>query len=292
MLAWDQETGADWDLEIAEHLLCSAFSTMIKSSPKAKVAIINQLGDFMHYDSLIAQTPASKHALDADSRFAKMVRVAIRVYRRIVQDALEHHEFVHLMAIEGNHDESSSVLHREWLAAFYEKEPRVYVDTSPLPYATYQHGTTMLAFHHGHKKKVGPDLALYFAAMCPKMWGETGKRYVHTGHYHHEKITEHSGVKFIQHATLAAPDAYSARGGWFSERQVVAYTYHKEYGQVSATTVVPEMFSERPVKRAPVKKAPVKKAPVKKAPVKRAPVKKAPVKKAPVKGRKARATKP
>jgi hypothetical protein len=35
----------------------------------------------------------------------------------------------------------------------------------------------------------------------------------------------------IQHPTIAARDAYAARGGWLSERAAVAITYHARFGQ-------------------------------------------------------------
>jgi hypothetical protein len=46
----------------------------------------------------------------------------------------------------------------------------------------------------------------------------------------------------VQHPTLAARDAYAARGGWMAERQVSAITYHEQFGQVSKITVIPEML--------------------------------------------------
>lgn len=45
----------------------------------------------------------------------------------------------------------------------------------------------------------------------------------------------------VQHPTLAARDAYAARGGWISERQASAITYHKLHGQVARNIVTPEM---------------------------------------------------
>ena len=47
-----------------------------------------------------------------------------------------------------------------------------------------------------------------------------------------------------QHATLAARDAYAARGGWIAERKIEAITYHKEYGEVGTITVTPEMLED------------------------------------------------
>ncbi len=112
-----------------------------------------------------------------------------------------------------------------------------------LPYYIWSHGKVMLAFHHGHMKKM-EGLPLLFASQFPKVWGDAAVRIAHTGHRHHgqEQSKEYSGMTVIQHPTLAARDAYAARGGWMSERSVTAITYHSAYGQVARTTVTPEML--------------------------------------------------
>ena len=64
------------------------------------------------------------------------------------------------------------------------------------------------------------------------------------GHLHHRvTITEREdrGVTVTQVPTLSAKDAYSARGGYFSERKTDCDTYHKEYGRVASVYVTPEM---------------------------------------------------
>jgi hypothetical protein len=99
----------------------------------------------------------------------------------------------------------------------------------------------MLAFHHGHKKK-NDQLPILFASQYPGIWGATTKRYAHTGHRHHGEAKEHSGMTVTQHPTLAARDAYAARGGWISERQASAITYHSHYGRVGEVVVCPEML--------------------------------------------------
>lgn len=241
MRAWAKETGADWDLGIAENTLVGCFEQMIQASPPASVGFINQLGDFLHYDSLLPMTPTSGHVVDADSRYSKMATTAIRILRRVVGMALEKHEKVVVLLAEGNHDMAGSVWLRVMFQALYENEPRIEVIDSELPYYTYQHGNTMLAFHHGHLKK-NDQLPLLFATEFPKVWGNTQYRYCHTGHRHHVEEKEHSGMYVVQHATLAARDAYAARGGWQSNRLVYAITYHTAYGQVAKNTIVPEML--------------------------------------------------
>jgi hypothetical protein len=241
MLANFKESGANWDLKIAEKLLTDIFEQMILSTPQAKVGFINQLGDFLHSDGMMPVTPTSGHILDQDGRFSKIVSTALRVLRKIVDLALMRHEKVIVLMAEGNHDMASSIWLRVMFKALYENEPRVEVIDSDLPYYYYQHGQTMLAFHHGHMSK-NDSLPLLFAAQFPKVWGETTKRYCHTGHRHHVEEKEHSGMKIIQHATLSARDAYASRGGWLSEREASAITYHTKFGQVARNTVTPEML--------------------------------------------------
>jgi len=244
-LCWHRENLAadgDWDLAIAERTLTGCFEHMVKASPPARVGIVAQLGDFLHSDGLEAKTPTSGHILDQDGRFPKVVQSAIRILRRVIGFALERHEKVVVLMAEGNHDLASSVWLRAMFKALYENEPRVEVIDSELPYYVYQHGETMLAWHHGHLKK-NDQLPLLFAAQFPKVWGGTTRRYAHTGHRHHFEEKEHSGMTVVQHSTLAARDAYAARGGWMSERQCTAITYHSEFGQVCRNTVIPEMLA-------------------------------------------------
>jgi hypothetical protein len=241
MLAWHKEGGHDWDLKIAERVLTGCFEQMVKASPAASTGIVAQLGDWLHFDGMAAVTPTSGHSLDADGRLSKIVQTSVRVLRRLVDFALVHHERVIVLMAEGNHDLVSSIWLRTLFRALYENEPRVEVIDSELPYYIYQHGKTMIGFHHGHLKK-NDQLPLLFASQFAPVWGSTTKRYIHTGHRHHTEEKEHSGVTVVQHPTLAARDAYAARGGWIAERQVSAITYHKDYGQVAKNTVTPEMM--------------------------------------------------
>jgi len=241
MRAWGHECGEDWDLEIAERVLYGAMEHVITHSPEAETGVLSQLGDWLHYDSLTAVTPLHQNVLDSDGRYPKVIEVAVRILRRIVALMLTRHKKVIVLIAEGNHDLSSSVWLQHLFSLLYEKEPRVDVIKSAMPYYQIQHGKTMLAFHHGHLSK-NDQLPILFAAQFPQVWGGTTKRYCHTGHRHHTEEKEHSGMTVIQHPTLAARDAYAARGGWIADRSLTAITYHSEFGQVARTTVTPEML--------------------------------------------------
>lgn len=241
MLAWGKETGADWDLKIAEHTLVGAFSYLVDASPPARVGIVAELGDFLHFDSLQAVTPTHQHVLDADGRFSRVVAAGVRVLRAVIDRALSRHEQVIVLLAEGNHDLASSVWLRHLFGLLYEREPRVSVIDSELPYYIYRHGETLLAWHHGHLAK-GEALPAIIAAQYPQDWGATRYRYAHTGHRHHAAEREFPGMHVIQHPTIAARDSYAARGGYIADRSITAICYHATQGQASRHTVRPEMI--------------------------------------------------
>lgn len=241
MLAWADESGDDWDMKIAEDLFSRWFDAAFQKAPDAGTGVINLLGDFAHFDSLVAVTPASGHALDADTRYQKLVRYMIRMVRRVVGMALVKHKNVRLLIVQGNHDESGMIWLAEMFSTLYDNEPRVFVDMSPDVYKMVQHGKTTLFFHHGHKARFDA-IEPVMIAKFRKAFGESVYSYAHVGHLHHQKIVESRNMIVEQHRTLAAKDAYASRGGWMSGRSANVITYSAEYGEVARLTISPEML--------------------------------------------------
>ena len=240
MLSWREETGADWDLTIAEQVLTDWFAAAITMAPPAKTAIFAQLGDMLHYDGFESKTPTSGHILDADSRLPKVVRVVIRTLRRAINMLLETHEHVHIIMADANHDPASEVWLREMFAAHFENEPRVTVDGSAGTYYAYEHGETSLFFHHGHKRRVA-DVDSVFAGQFREVYGRTKFSYAHLGHLHSDELKSTNLMKVERHETLAAADAYAANGGWLSGRSAKVITYSARFGEVGRITLTPEM---------------------------------------------------
>lgn len=244
MLAWREETGADYDLRIAEQLLLDWFSAAIASAPQAHTAVLAQLGDLMHHDALESVTPAHKHVLDADSRLQKVIRVVIRTVRRIIDMLLQTHQHVHVVMASGNHDPASSAWLREMLAAMYENEPRISVDNSPMLYYAYEWGGTALFYHHGHKADL-KTLDVKCAGIFRELFGRSKFAYCHHGHKHSDEGVKTHLMYVERHETLAAPDAYAAGGPWLSGRSAKRITYSKLFGEVSRNTMRPEMVAGR-----------------------------------------------
>ena len=243
MYSWRDETGDDWDLVIAERTHCAAMDALVQAAPASEQAVVVNLGDLFHYDSMAAVTPRSGHLLDADGRYAKMVAVGVKIMRRCIESALAKHKRVHVINAPGNHDETGALWLSIALANVYEREPRVTIDRSPSVFAYYRWGNVLLGVHHGHACK--PDkLPGVMAADRAQDWGETVHRHWLIGHVHHESRKEYAGVTVESFGTLAAKDAYATNGGWRSGRSMQAIVYHAEHGEVARSKVTAAMFAE------------------------------------------------
>jgi hypothetical protein len=242
MMAWSEETGGDdWDLKKAEALLIAWIDNAIERAPKAEIAILGQLGDLLHWDGMDAVTPASKNILDADTRFQKVVRMAIRLIRYIITRLLTKYRRVRLIQTGGNHDPASTVWLREFFAAFYEDEPRVEVDNGADSYFCYEFGNTSLFFNH-FDKRTAMNIDQIFTAKFRDVFGRTKYSYAHGGHRHNKLAVESALMIVEQHRTLAPKDAYAAKAGYESGREATVITYHKDFGEVGRIQVNPNML--------------------------------------------------
>lgn len=238
MLAWHREGGDDWDISIAKETLKHAMLEMIDRSPKADTAIINQLGDFLHYDSLISVTPTSGHIVDADSRPEKMIEAAIECMDLMITESLKTHKHVKVIIAQGNHDLYSAIWLRKMFERLYGNNPRVEFISNAIPYYAFAFGETMLGYHHLHKVNL-KQMPGVFANEFRELYGKTTRTYLHGGHCHHKEVIEIGKTVVEMHRTLAARDSHSSYGGYDSDRATDAITYHKTLGEVSRLTVRP-----------------------------------------------------
>ena len=213
------------------------------ASPATERALLVNLGDLFHYDSMAAVTPRSGHLLDADGRYAKMISVGVKVIRQCIASALTKHRTVHVINAPGNHDETGALWLSVALSHIYEREPRVTIDRNPSVFAYERFVKNLIGVHHGHTCKAD-KLAGVMAADRAKDWGETLHRYWWTGHVHHESKREFPGCSVESFNTLAPKDAFATAGGWRSRESMQAIYLHAKHGEVGRARVSPAMFAE------------------------------------------------
>jgi hypothetical protein len=247
MYAYAKETGDDWNTDMAAREYLEAIQEMCDGSPNSATGILNLQGDFLHWDGLDAVTPTGKHQLDADTRFSRLIDMALDVIMASVEIMLSKFSQVKVIVCEGNHDLVGSMWIRKAIKKIYQNNPRIEVDDTDFPFYAHLHGDIMLAFHHGHKVK-NQNLPALFSSepRYRKMWGQAEYTYIHTGHYHHteQMMGEGGGAIVERHPTLSGKDAYAARGGYHSWRAAHAITYHWETGEHRRVTVTPKFKAE------------------------------------------------
>lgn len=236
MLAWGEESGDDWDLKIAEETMCGAFRRCVDAAPHCEQALIVNLGDWYHTETMDGVTARSGHHLDTDGRYAKMVRVGVKIIRSMIDAALMRHASVRVVNVQGNHDQTAALMLSVCLSNIYENEPRVSIDSSPSFFNYFEFGCVLIGSHHGHTCKAD-KLGGVMAADMPEAWGRTKHRYWLTGHIHHDSMKEYPGCSVESFCTLAAKDAYASAGGWRSRRNTKCIVMHREHGEIERHTI-------------------------------------------------------
>lgn len=235
LYAWAPESGDNFDLEIAERDTIAAMERLVMVAPASREAIFAPLGDNFTADGGSNATTAGTPQ-DVDGRWPKVLDVVIRCMRRCIDLLLSKHHTVHVKIVRGNHDEWSSLVLATCLAMFYEREPRVIVDRSPMHFLWHRFGKCLFGFTHGDRAKPA-DLPGVMACDRKEDWGQTEHRHFYTGHIHHDTVKEFPGVIVETFRTLAAKDKYHASHGYRSGRDMKCDVWHREYGRITRHSV-------------------------------------------------------
>jgi hypothetical protein len=236
LLAWAQETGADFDTRIAEREILGAISSLVSRVPYAYTALLCNLGDFYHAQDDKRETPTAGHKLDVDSRAGKVYAIGLNVMRSMVDALLQRHERVIVHNLPGNHDPRMAVMIAMWLEAWYRSEPRVTVMPADDPFQAHEHGETLLLMNHGDGVKP-EDLAGVMAAHDGgRPWGRTTFRYGIQGHRHCSRKIEKPGALIEVFRTLAGKDFWTHWKGYRSGQSLDAITYSPKYGEIGRVT--------------------------------------------------------
>lgn len=231
MLASEEETGANFDISIGEREICAAAAALIDAAPPCRRMVINDLGDGTHYETFKAETEASGHSLDQDTRYWKMIRAYIRITRFIVERALAKAETVDYICNQGNHSRSNDIWIAATVDALYGQTGRVNVLKNETPFIAYRMGKTLVVIHHGDKAKPEKFRDIVVSDFGAD-WGETEFRYLDGGHVHHSQRKELAGCIFESWNNLAPRDKYAHDGGWRSKACMTLVLRSRSYGEV------------------------------------------------------------
>lgn len=231
LLAWAPESGADFDLRICEDLMTRAMRDLVLRGPRARKALILNLGDYFHADTQGGHTTKGDHSLDLDGRSPRVLAVGMRIMTTLIDAALEHHAEVTVDNRIGNHDGHTSLMLSIALQAHYRNEPRLTVPATVSHRAYYEFGRNLIGATHGDRAK-GDRLGPLMAAEMPEAWGRTIFRRWFCGHVHHRQAFDAPGEVLIEtYRTLAARDSWHAAQGYDASRDMQRIVIHREHGE-------------------------------------------------------------
>lgn len=229
--SWGDETGEDYDLNIAQKLHFDAVDKLVGLTPPARTGVLVSVGDTTHGDDQSNQTPRSKHQLDVDTRWRKVLKTTVLTFERCIQRMLQKHEFARVIIVPGNHDPNACAALVTALACLYRDNPRVTIEESPSKFIYVRFGTCLVGVTHGDSIKI-KDLGEIMASDRSRDWGETTYRHWFTGHIHQERRVEGRGWSAESLRTLAAKDAYAAGHGYRSARDMQVVMFDEADGEV------------------------------------------------------------
>lgn len=239
-LAWDKESGEDYDTKIAIGRYNEAIESLLEQVSHIKDQVEQILfpigNDLINIDNKHNMTTAGTPQ-NVDSRWQQMFLKAKNLLIYNI-DKLYKIAPVNVVMISGNHDQQTIFYLGEALKAWYHNNANVLIDNSPTQRKYYAYGVNLIGFTHGNEEK-HQDLGLIMATEQPLMWATAKFRQIHLGHYHKKKeikyvdSDEHQGFKVKILPSLSGTDAWHSTKGYIAGKGAVGMLYDSTRGMIA-----------------------------------------------------------
>ena len=229
-LAWDEETGENYDIRIAQKRFESACYYLVEEALKNEELteiVLCTGGDFFHSDNKNSTTTSGTW-VQSDSRYQKIFKVGIEALSNVLSYIRERVP-VTFINIPGNHDEQTSYYLGEVIEAIFKNDEMVSVDNTLRSRKFFIKGEVAIMFAHGDK---GTDrLPGLFYQEMPVVKGYKCKE-IHLGHLHrsYKKMyiteDESNGLLFRHFNSLSATDAWHMGEGYIGAKKKAAMSMY------------------------------------------------------------------
>lgn len=235
-LAWQPETGSNYNLKIAERVYLQAIEDLlVRTSGYPVEKVLFPIGqDFFHVDNSKNRT-TNDTPQDLDSRYAKMIEIGTLAVVKAIDRLLER-AAVKVLWVPGNHDRTTSYHLVRELKAWYRQCERVEIDVSPKTRKYEIYNKSLIGFTHGDEEP-HRDLPTIMASEEPALWAAAEDRHWHIGHYHKKKEMRHTAADSFGNCrvtilpSLSGTDAWHYRKGFVGSRRAAeAWLWSKKHG--------------------------------------------------------------
>jgi hypothetical protein len=213
-LAWAPETGADYDIKIAEERFdqATAFSAELAQRDGRIGRILLPVGSDLFHVNTQANETAKGTPQAVDGRLPKIFRSAYGAVIRQVE-RLAHIAPIDVVPVHGNHDPQMMMSLMEVLAAWFRNTSHVTVDTSLKKRVAYIWGDCFIGFDHGDGA-ANDKLPTTFSTEFPELWGSAKYRIIFIGHWHKKKEMRYVSCDTYGNAIVHVCPSLSGTDDW------------------------------------------------------------------------------
>ena len=241
-LAWNQETGEDYDVKIASQRFRDALEDLIEKASGYKVEkILFPIGnDFFNSDKSIPFATTTKGTPQTDDvRWQKMFVMGIQLITEAVI-RLSKIAPLEVKTVFSNHDHERVFYLGETINAVFKNEPGITIDNSPSVRKYFKWEQCLIGLAHGHNERP-EQLPLIMAQECKEMWASTFYREWLLGHLHHKQrfVTQDSkdyrGVRVTYLTSPSAADAWHYEKAFTGAiKGAEGFIYNKDEGHIGS----------------------------------------------------------
>ena len=232
-MAWEEETGVEYNLEIARKRILDNISMMIAKFKDRKFEeIVLKMGSDLLNSNSEGVTSAHKNPQDNAGVYKKIFTSAIDVMTKVIE-MFSTLAPVKVEYVAGNHAISEDFFLGKVLEAYFRNDDSVKVDANASLRKYIVFGTNLIGFTHGDKEKKD-EFGNLMAYECPDYWARTTERCWIVGHLHHikERTFESNGVVVFTVPSLVADDNWTKGKGLYSKKRTMCFIFDREMGLV------------------------------------------------------------
>jgi hypothetical protein len=240
-LTWNEESGDDYDIKIAERIVSTSLLKLLDYSKNFEIEkILLPIGnDFFNVNNK-TNTTVSGTPQQEDTRWQKTFRAGRKLAIEMIDNCASIAP-TEVLLIPGNHDEEKVFYLGDALECWYHNNSNIHIDNNSKTRKYYIFGKVLLGFTHGDSimMKRLPNLMQF---EVPQLWGNSIYREWHTGDKHHKsdflfEVDEQIGIVIRILRSLVPADAWTFSKGFVGARRAAeAFLWHPQNGLIAQFT--------------------------------------------------------
>ena len=213
-LTWKEESGGDYDIQIAEQVVKSALTKLLQCSTFYPISkILLPIGNDFFNVNTKTNTTVGGTPQQEDTRWSKTFRRGRELAVWMIE-ACSQVAPTDVIIVNGNHDEERTFYLGDALYSWFHRDPNVTINNGASARKYYLYGKSLIGFTHGDKEKL-KSLPSIMPAEVPDLWAKSDYREWHLGHLHHKyEINEENGVVIRFLRSLVEHDAWTYQSGF------------------------------------------------------------------------------